>query len=207
MDLERRCVHNVSHHEGGVYMGGDVLGGRKGRKQRNLAAKLSKSLQHLASSCERWATVGGTGCANKDPLEGSLILVGRLTGRSARSAPSQLELGSLCQNNCLLRFSFWTELQVPSDRQHPCLSPQRAVPPLPCPVNDCTYHFRQARSTKGGASYWYVRGCVVCAWDHFPSLGWQSSSADGVKSPPKARGIRQTRANKKWNTWKLVTAI
>lgn len=203
MDLERRCVHNVSHHEMCMW-GGEVCWewGRGGNK--------GIWLQNWVTVCNTWLPVvkdeqqRGKGWANKDPLEGSLILVGRLTGRSAWSAPSQLELGSLCQDNCLLHFSLWTELQVPSDRQHPCISP-----PTGClsTVNDRTYHFRQARSTKGSASYWYVRGCVVCAWDHFPSLWWQSLSADEAKFPLTARGIKQICVNKKWNTWKLVIAI
>ncbi|XP_036011995.1 uncharacterized protein LOC77798 isoform X1 [Mus musculus] len=46
--------------------------------------------------------------------------------------------------------------------QHLCLSSKRVVQSLPCPVKVPMYHFCQASRTKGSASYWYVRGCVVC---------------------------------------------
>lgn len=39
MDLERRCVHNVSHHEGGVYMGGCV-GREEGEETKKFVCKI-----------------------------------------------------------------------------------------------------------------------------------------------------------------------
>lgn len=164
--------------------------------QRNLAAKLSNGLQHLASSCEGWAAEG-EGWADKDPLEGRLISAGRQTGRSAQSTPSQLEGGSLCQANCVLHFSFWIELQVASDSQHLCLSSKRVVPSPPCPIKvHHVYHFYPASCTKGRASYWYVRGCVVCTWDHFSRVcWWTTTSSEGKRV--------KSGTNKRWHIWKI----
>lgn len=93
-----------------VCVGGKVCweGGRVGNK--------GIWLQNWVTVCNTWLPVvkdaqqWGKGWANKDPLEGSLILVGRLTGRSARSTPSQLELGSLCQDKLSSAFQLlnWT---------------------------------------------------------------------------------------------------
>lgn len=41
MDLERRCVHNVSHHEGGVYVGaGRCVAREEGEETKECGCKI-----------------------------------------------------------------------------------------------------------------------------------------------------------------------